>query len=625
MTIHTPRMIWISSQWPENLRRTMHELHARTAVCGMFAGVRETASLAVDTVVLQPAGEGQPVKVKASAVRDSVDAYQWTSEGHTVTIRGTRPRAAAFAVFEIARRLGMRWMTWISEPRVMAQWAEPLPREHRWRATFPVTSMTMHAVMNGFESVDRMRRQCQWMLFHHWNTRWHGSLVADDAVADMAHSFDLDIEFGGHDLRQVMPRDLFDDQPDLFPVIRGRRCRDIGDFAMTNPQAVRMARQNAKTIFQNHRDAQGLHFWYDDVFHGSEDETLPESWSPTRRSAEELRLFSGMHRKTAPGQRLITLAYNGQILPDSAAKFDPQVKILFCPRERCVTHALDDGKSNLAYLDCLKQWIDQVGADRVYFLDYSLDHFLRVSTWNAHPGGEVMLHDVKLLAKLGLGSFHTLTFHEYTDVESLLVMQWLLAAVTRPDAFDPAKLRDEYFTLAFADLAGQARSLFDLYAPLQEAFLCYDTYDGVRRRDMRFAGLLQTKASLRHAARLRGVLKARGGKLAQALRQVKVMHAMTAEQCMLSRMAENMRFSMRQFSMAANMLEGVPYIRGENNTAGGKRAWLAARREIAENTAMLNAVKDHPVHGGTWAGSWLSGWSAQMKRCLQFGDVDERD
>ena len=349
--------------------------------------------------------------------------------------------------------------------------------------------------------------------------------------------------------------------------------------------------------------------WYDDVYFGAEDESAPASWSSTRRAAEELRLVSGVHSKVAPEQRLITLAYNRQLISDRKAHFDPNVDVLFCPRERCQIHPLDGCDCNREYLELLKRWVDWLGPQRMLYLDYSLDHYIRVSTWGAHPSGDVLAADMRMLAKIGLQAVHTLYFSDYSDVECALVTYSLMHAVARPNQCDPARLRDEYFRIAFGQHASVARDLFDLYSPIQAAFLRYDDYRGVPKRDMRFAGLEQTQPSLQHAKLLTEALRTHGPKLGEALRSVTPSSTETPVGRELYRIVRNMGFSLRQFSLAAAMLDGVPYIRGAIQRRRPRPRWLRARAELVQLKPEVQGMECRSVCPWHLVARRLAGWS----------------
>ena len=258
------------------------------------------------------------------------------------------------------------------------------------------------------------------------------------------------------------------------------------------------------------------------------------------------------------------------------------------------------------------------------YLDYSLDHYIRVSTWRvAHPSGDVLAADMECWPRLACRRSIPCTLR-LQRCGVALVTYSLMHAVARPNQCDPARLRDEYFRIAFGQHASVARDLFDLYSPIQAAFLRYDDYRGVPKRDMRFAGLEQTQPSLQHAKLLTEALRTHGPKLGEALRSVTPSSTETPVGRELYRIVRNMGFSLRQFSLAAAMLDGVPYIRGAIRTPSAKAAWLRARAELVQLKPEVQAWNADPCARGIWSRGWLAGWSTQMDRCLQFGKVDER-
>ena len=620
-------VVRIPSCWPTNLKRAVMTVIGSPGGDDLHVEVRESPSLPghAAAVSLRPTLQ-LTTSPPTSALSGDRDAYEWETADGTSIIRGSNPRSVAFAIFEVAYRLGLRWITWMREPGYVPELAAPIPKRYQWRAAFPSTVVQLGISEQGREGMSQIQRQCRWLLFQHWNTYWTDKVDVSLAIGEFVQSFGLKYEIGGHSLKQTMPRRYFDERPDFFPIVRGKRTADLGDFAYGNPKAAEVVRREAAAIFYRHRSADRIHMWYDDVWLGAEDESTPSSWSPTRRAAEELQLVSGIHRDIAPNQQLVTLAYNAQTIPDRDAHFDPNVRVLYCPRERCQVHALNDRNCsrNREYLDLLKQWVDWLGPKRMLYLDYSLDHYIRVSTWGAHPSGEVLAADMRTLAEMGLESIHTLYFSDYSDVECSLVTYSLMHAAARPFGYDPDQIKGEYFRIVFGPHADIARRLYDLYAPVQAAFLRYDDYHG-RKRDLRFAGLDQTKPSLQHARLLGETLRNQGRELDAVLDSVSLPSTDTNTGQELYRMITNMRFSLREFKLAAAMLEGVPYIRGENCTLSAKNAWLEARAELARLKADLQAVDADPYAAGLWSRSWLAGWSAQMGRCLQFGRVDERD
>jgi hypothetical protein len=626
MGIHENLLIQIPLRWPSNLKSAVAVLALSPGRERLHREIIESGILPGHAAVVSfKAAAGLP-DVPSTALAGGLDTYEWNSGGGAFVICGANPRSTAFGVFALLRHLGLRWLSWLREPQYWEDMAEPIPGRYQWRAAFPVTSamFTLDAV--GYEGLSQCKRQCRWLLFHHWNTYWnYAKIDTSPALGAYVHSFGLDYELGGHILKQAMPRQLFAERPDFFPIVRGGRSAEYGDFAHGNPEAEKIVRREAEGIFRRHCGAEGLHFWYDDIHFGAEDEAAPASWSATRRAAEELRLFGGTHSRHAPGQRLITLAYNGQLLPDRTVQFDPQVKVLFCPRERCQIHSLDGCACNREYLEALKQWVDWLGPERIFYLDYSLDHYLSVSTRRVHPTGKVLAADTQLLAKMGLGSFHTLHFHDFSDVEAALVTSSVMRGAAHPFDYNPARIEDEYFQIAFGPHADLARDLHEMYVPLQAVFLRFDDYRGALKRDMRFAGLEQTGASLRHARLLKHALKTHGVKLEAALSSVVTPSPETPPDCELYRMIHNLRFSLRQITLAAAMLEGVPYLRGENRTPSGRKAWLRAREELIRLKPEVQAMDADPFTAGQWSRSWLSSWSAQSGRCLQFGKVKERD
>jgi hypothetical protein len=279
---------------------------------------------------------------------------------------------------------------------------------------------------------------------------------------------------------------------------------------------------------------------------------------------------------------------------------------------------------NREYTGLLRAWVNAVGPSRLRYLDYSIDHYLRVSSWLIHPSMEVQARDIQFLASLKLLGISTVYFSEFSDVEGALALSGLAQLVARPQECLPARIREEYFHLAFGERAAKAKKLFTLFAPLQAEYLRYDDYLG-RKRDIRFPGLDQTEPSLRHSERLRRALATYSGPLRRALDDCPPSTDVTPSGRALFRLIQNLRFSLGNFSLTVHMLKGVPYIRGERKQPPFREAWKKARAELKTLRAEVEKIHSNPYAAGVWSSAFLTGWSVQMERCLQFGQVTERD
>nr|WP_322796488.1 DUF4838 domain-containing protein [Tepidiforma sp.] len=224
-----------------------------------------------------------------------------------------------------------------------------------------------------------------------------------DAIRTEARALGLRLEFGGHHLSALVPRERFAEQPEWFPLRRGRRD---GRFNLCTSSAGARAelRANAARFFARFAGADVYHLWADDLRGGGWCECggcvrLSPSDQALRAANAAAEVLGGM----APGARLAHLAYHDTLARPGKVRPLENVDALWAPRARCYAHAIDDpgcqrNREHLQELERLIAWFG--GPERVRVFEYYSDSIL--FKWMAPPHLEVVPADLRAYGRLGV-------------------------------------------------------------------------------------------------------------------------------------------------------------------------------------------------------------------------------
>jgi hypothetical protein len=160
---------------------------------------------------------------------------------------------------------------------------------------------------------------------------------------------------GGHLIPSLLPRDLFNQHPDYFRMDpTGNRVVD-GNFCPSSPQALKIVAANAVKHLEERPYSANLQVWGEDVWDGSW--CYCSECSQMTVQDQYLTACNAIARAVhAAGHKIDVdaIAYHDSIEPNVTIKPDPNLKMMWAPRERSYGHALNDMRSerNQWYTDC---------------------------------------------------------------------------------------------------------------------------------------------------------------------------------------------------------------------------------------------------------------------------------
>src|SRR5690606_28826034 len=107
------------------------------------------------------------------------------------------------------------------------------------------------------ESRDAIAADGRGWLFELWDRE------GEEIIAE-ARKRGMTLQFGGHHLPSLLPRDLFEEHPDWFPVRGGERNARY-NMCTSNPGAQAYVRESARRFFERFAGADVYHLWADDI------------------------------------------------------------------------------------------------------------------------------------------------------------------------------------------------------------------------------------------------------------------------------------------------------------------------------------------------------------------------
>ncbi len=242
----------------------------------------------------------------------------------------------------------------------------------------------------------------------------HDTRLKIDEVAPLLRERAIDVEYGGHVLQLLLPRDRFAEHPEYFPAgddgVRVAR----GNLCVSNPGAVAIVRAGALAYVRENPENRLLHIWGADVWRGAwcrcgQCRELP----PQIQYMSVVNAIAGALADDSDAPPIAYLAYHDTIDPHPGLKPRGNVWFEWAPRERCYSHAIDDPacEINPRYLESLKRYLE-IFDGRGHVFEYYADAILFGGLGFATPA--VVAGDLRAYHRLGITSISCLTFGAYS-------------------------------------------------------------------------------------------------------------------------------------------------------------------------------------------------------------------
>jgi hypothetical protein len=302
----------------------------------------------------------------------------------------------------------------------------------------------------------------------------HDTRLKIDEVAPLLREHGIGVEYGGHVLQILLPRERFAEHPEYFPANEDGVRIASGNLCVSNPDAVALVRAGALAYVREHPENELLHIWGADVRRGAwcrcgQCRELP----PQLQYMKIVNAIAAELAADSNAPPIAYLAYHDTIDPHPGLKPLDNVWFEWAPRERCYSHAIDDPacEINPRYLETLKRYID-IFNGRGHIFEYYADAILFGGLGFATPA--VIASDLRAYRRLGLTSISCLTFGAFSVMAYPVNLEAFVRGSRDPDFEPEATLVDT--------AAGRhprcAREMADAYRAVERASkLCLDYAD----------------------------------------------------------------------------------------------------------------------------------------------------
>jgi len=264
----------------------------------------------------------------------------------------------------------------------------------------------------------------------------HDTRLKIDEIAPLLRERAIDVEYGGHVLQLLLPRDRFAEHPEYFPAGDDGVRIARGNLCVSNPDAVAIVRAGALAYVHDHPENSLLHIWGADVWRGAwcrcgQCRELP----PQIQYMNVVNAIAGALADDSDAPPIAYLAYHDTIDPHPGLRPLDNVWFEWAPRERCYSHAIDDPacEINPRYLESLKRYIE-IFKGRGHVFEYYADAILFGGLGFATPA--VVARDLRAYRSLGITSISCLTFGAYSVMAYPVNLEAFVRGSRDPD-FEP--------------------------------------------------------------------------------------------------------------------------------------------------------------------------------------------
>ena len=301
----------------------------------------------------------QRLKLSIDFNKLGADGFALRTDGKKIIIAGGRPRGTIYGVYALLEeKLGVRWIT--PEFEVVPKLA---------RVNLPKLNETQIPALEYREVYwTEMMRDADFAARHRLNgnhyrlTEKHGGRAA--VYYPFVHSFDM-----------LVPRELYQEHPEYFPLIDGKRKDGYVQRCLSNPDVLKIATGRVRQWLQEHREATIISVSQNDTFNYCQCERCKALDDAEGSPAASLLRFVNAIAEDVEGDhpnvRIDTLAYQYSRKPPKTLRPRHNVIVRLCSIECCFAHPLETCSSpeNQRFRDDIIAW--QPVAPLLYVWDYT--------------------------------------------------------------------------------------------------------------------------------------------------------------------------------------------------------------------------------------------------------------
>ncbi len=388
------------------------------------------------------------LKLKSGTAKPGAESFMLRTDGARLIILGGQPRGTLYGVYTLLEdKLGVRWFP----PEL-----EVVPKTNR--VSLPALEQTQTPVLQSREVFWRdVMRDADFAARHRLNgnsyslTEKHGGRAT--VYFPFVHSFDL-----------LIPRELYKEHPEYFPLVKGQRLDGYVQRCLSNPEVLKLAVARVREWIRQHPEATIISVSQNDTANWCQcDQCKTLDDAEGSPSASLLRFVNSIAQDIEhdyPNVRIDTLAYQYTRKPPKTLRPRPNVIIRLCSIECCFAHPLATcaSEQNRRFRDDIVDW--QPIAPALYIWDYTpnFSHYQQ-----PFPNFDALQPNVRFFVEHGVqGLFEQGNYSAGGNGEMGPLRGYLLARLLWNPNTDVGKDTEEFLNAYFGQAAPKIRAYIEL-------------------------------------------------------------------------------------------------------------------------------------------------------------------
>jgi hypothetical protein len=267
-----------------------------------------------------------------------------------------------------------------------------------------------------------------------------------------------------HSLDTLIPRELYNDHPEYFPLIKGKRVNGYVQRCLSNPDVIKMAKARVREWIKEHPDATIISVSQNDTANWCQCDRCKElddrEGSPSASLVRFVNAIAEDVEHDYPNIRIDTLAYQYTRKPPKTIRPHPNVIIRLCSIECCFAHPLAscDSTENRRFREDIVAW--EPVAPKLYIWDYTpnFGHYQQ-----PFPNFDVLQANVQFFVQHGVkGLFEQGNYSAGGNGEMGRLRAYLLARLLWNPQVDVQKDTREFLQAYYGQAAQDLQAYLEL-------------------------------------------------------------------------------------------------------------------------------------------------------------------
>ena len=378
--------------------------------------------------------------------RDGAETFLIRTFGPHVVILGASPRATMYGCTALLEKLGVRWYT----PKV---------------TRVPKRSTVTLSELNETQSPDFEYREP--FFFEAFDRDWAPRMRINGHHARLDDSTGGHVVYGRfvHTFDELVPQKLFEEHPEFFPLIEGKRTGGYVQRCLSNPDVLRLSIERVRQWINEKPDAT--------IFSVSQNDCA--AWCTCDACTAIAQRYGGAQsglylwfvnqvaeaiEKDHPDKLIDTLAYQFTEPPPTGIAPRRNVRVRLCPIACCEAHPYEScaAEPNRAFVKNLAAWAKLTDALYIWHYNTNFANYLM-----PFPDFDEFPAEARLYQRSGVkGIFFQGAYAEGGGGSDSELRAYVMSKLLWDADVDTDALVSEWMSGVYGAAAGPMRKWFDL-------------------------------------------------------------------------------------------------------------------------------------------------------------------